>query len=135
FALSQAQENSEQLLQQWHTARDALFGQAGSDYESAAIVHYGHARLPQRVREEVAGTEGLDRQSVLASITALRRQTAVGEDGVPVDGSLRTMRIILRETPFIARLQCARPLTNHEEALLGATVLAWRRAGTGRNRG
>jgi len=84
-------------------------------------------------------TSGLDKTTTLESLTSLRRQTAVENDGVlagvPVDKSLRTMRVILRETPFEAQLSTTSTLSTHAEALLTATVLAFRRAGTGRNRG
>jgi hypothetical protein len=55
--------------------------------------------------------------------------------GVPVDGSLRAMRVILRQTPFEARLLSEDELSANELGLLAAAVLAFRRAGTGRNRG
>jgi hypothetical protein len=126
--------NGRDVPERWLQARNNLFGQGGSDGEGEAAIHYGRAHLPTTVREQVAASN-LSLPVVLNSLTALRRQTAVGTDGVPIDGSLRTMRVILRETPFVARLRAARPLTEDEEALLAATVLAWRRAGTGRNRG
>ena len=54
-----------------------------------------------------AGTDS-NRLLVLESLTAIRRQTAIESDekhyGVPAEGSLRSMRVILRQTPFEARL-------------------------------
>ena len=67
------------------------------------------------------------------------------ETGAPLKNSLRTIRVILRETIFIARLDFASPLAVGEKvsdadqardvALLAASVRAMRRAGTHRNRG
>ena len=57
------------------------------------------------------------------------------ETGRADDGSLRSMRVILRKTPFTATLYFTRKPEPIEQALLGAATLAFRRAGTGRNRG
>lgn len=80
-----------------------------------------------------------NRLRALGSLTAVRRQTAIESDGlhigVPAEGSLRAMRVILRQTPFEARLLAVRKLNPDELGLLAAAVLAFRRAGTGRNRG
>lgn len=122
----------------WQTARAELFGSPGSKKKSGARVRFGRAQLPQEVCDEVAAAN-LDRTLVLDSLTDLRRQTAVENEGelagVPVEKSLRTMRVILRQTPFEARLSSPSGLSADAEALLAAAVLAFRRAGTGRNRG
>ena len=132
----QAQTSSE-TLSTWRDARNALFGQSGSSRQKQAIMHYGHAMLPQPVREAVIASLGptLTPSDILESLTSLRRQTAIDENGVPVDKSLRTMRVILRETNFAATLQSKRDLCPREEALLSVATMALRRAGTGRNRG
>ena len=54
---------------------------------------------------------------------------------MPAEGSLRSMRTILRETPFLAKLQAEQGLSEDALSLLAAVTLAFRRAGTGRNRG
>lgn len=78
----------------------------------------------------------LSRVDVLESLTDIRRQTAIDEETArPQDGSQRAMRVILRETPFEAPLQFRQPPEATDLALLSASVLAFRRAGTGRNRG
>lgn len=131
----------------WTAARQTLFGRPGSAAADGALLRFGHAELPEDVRAfvkkaahdmEDARQAGI-RPLVLGSLTAIRRQTAIetgGEqDGVPAEGSLRAMRVILRETPFEARLMSERPLNDDEKGLLAAAVLAFRRAGTGRNRG
>ena len=63
-------------------------------------------------------------------------QTAMDpESGAPKKETLRTMRVILRGTPFRARLEFVQEPIADETALLAACVKALRRAGTGRNRG
>jgi hypothetical protein len=77
----------------------------------------------------------LDRTDVLEALTDIRRQTAMDETGQPDDGSLRSMRVILRQTTFTARLRFRQTPSETDLALFNACVLAFRRAGTGRNRG
>ncbi len=120
-------------------ARNNLFGTGGSLTDASADVHFGHAQLPEALRKTVAESmkdpdRRLTQQDVLASLTAVRRQTAVNGDGLPHEGSLRAMRVILRKTVFSSELY-GRDLKKEELALLAASVLALRRAGTGRNRG
>jgi CRISPR/Cas system CSM-associated protein Csm3 (group 7 of RAMP superfamily) len=129
-----------QEIEKWINARNALFGTSGSTKETTAKLHYGHAQLPKDLRETVeltlkAEDNRLTPQDVLGSLTAVRRQTAVNGNGVPHDGSLRSMRVILRNTPFSAPLHSPNDLTETEIALLSAAAKALRRAGTGRNRG
>lgn len=57
------------------------------------------------------------------------------ETGVPLEHGLRTVRVILRGTPFEAYLDFSAPPSQDDLALLAACVKAFRRAGTGRNRG
>lgn len=126
----------------WLKTRHDLFGKGGSTSESGAIIHYSHAQLPPDLRQVVEQTMNsqenqLTRQDILTSLTAVRRQTAVNGDGIPHDGSLRSMRVILRQTVFTAELTCAQAegLSAKQLALLAAAVLSLHRAGTGRNRG
>jgi len=66
----------------------------------------GDARLPKELREAVErGFERgeLTREQVLHSLTAIRWQTAVDtETGAPQQETLRSIRVILRKTPFEA---------------------------------
>ncbi len=136
-------ERMGRLTDDWKEARRVLFGRPGSVASDSALLRFGHAELPAAVREAVIGMSDADsggnRLRTLATLTTVRRQTAIeaeGErEGVPVEGSLRAMRVILRETPFEARLLAERLLTPDELGLLAAALLAFRRAGTGRNRG
>lgn len=140
FSLSQiiAQAPGKSQAEAWAEIRTRLFGVTGSDNSVSGIMHFGAASLPGSVRAEVMKTIAayqVSAQDILTSLTAVRRQTANTAEGIPVDGSLRTMRVILRQTPFVASLVSRRKLTLQEEAFLSATVLSLRRAGSGRNRG
>lgn len=78
----------------------------------------------------------LEREDVLNSLTAIRHQTAMDEkSGAPREGSLRSMRVILRKTPFESELSFTQPPLGKDLPLLAACIKAFRRAGTGRNRG
>jgi len=118
-----------------------LFGRAGSTLDDDAHMHVGFALLPLEFREAVEGDvkaapPQLTPTDVLESLTAIRRQTAIDEQtGAPEEGSLRSMRVILRGTPFIAQLDFDREPDDVAKALLAACVRSLRRAGTGRNRG
>jgi len=116
-----------------------LFGQPGSTLKDDAMMHVGPALLPEELRRAVEADikrGNLTPADVLESLTAIRRQTAVDEEtGAPEEGSLRSMRVILRNTPFVARLDFDRDPDDIAKALLAACVLSLRRAGTGRNRG
>lgn len=122
----------------WVQARQTLFGSPGSAAPNQAQVRFSNAELPAAVRQAVISANP-GREMVLESLTSVRRQTAIEDEGenygVPAEGSLRAMRVILRETPFEALLVSEVELRDHELALLAAAVMAFRRGGTGRNRG
>lgn len=122
----------------WEKAARRLFGSPGSEMEDGALLAIGDARLPSNLRLAIQRDiqrAKVRREEVLASLTALRRQTAMDETGVPKEHALRTTRVILRQTPFEAKLHFAKELEQDDLALLAACVKAFRRAGTGRNRG
>jgi CRISPR/Cas system CSM-associated protein Csm3 (group 7 of RAMP superfamily) len=124
----------------WQAAAQRLFGSPGSGQQDNALVSIGDARLPDdlraAIRQDIEKENGsLKPQEVLESITALRRQTAIDETGVPLEHTLRTVRVILRGTPFEACLNFSASPSQDDLALLAACVKAFRRAGTGRNRG
>jgi hypothetical protein len=122
-----------------HEAAARLFGRPGSGLQSAALLHVGPALLPEQLRDAVRS--GIERDqlmpsAILESLTAIRRQTAIDEErGAPEEGSLRSMRVVLRETSFRSRLDSASDLGVDDLALLAACVLSVRRGGIGRNRG
>lgn len=125
-------------IKRWKTAVQYLFGSPGSTLETNAFLHVSDARLPDDLRRAViadisGGKYGA--ADVLESLTAIRRQTAMDESGVPDTGTLRAMRVILRDTFFEANLHFLQPPTDDALAFLAACVKALRRVGTGRNRG
>jgi hypothetical protein len=138
FALSR-QKNS--AYTQFESAAKFLFGQPGSTLDDDAMMHVGSAMLPEELRNAVeadvkANPPRLTPAEILESLTAIRRQTAVDEEtGAPEEGSLRSMRVVLRDTPFVAQLSFDKDPDDTAKALLAACVLSLRRAGTGRNRG
>ncbi|PXF59095.1 MAG: hypothetical protein C4B59_12130 [Candidatus Methanogaster sp.] len=124
----------------FNKAAKHLFGNPGSTDSDKAILHISDAKLPEDLRNAIAiasevGNNKLGREQVLNSLTAIRRQTAISESGAPKKGSLRAMRVILRETPFEAELSFNQEPSDMDLPLLAACVKAFRRAGTGRNRG
>jgi len=122
----------------WEAAAQRLFGNPGSTMEDNAVLFIGNAQLPGDLRTAIAQDVRrgkIRREEVLESLTALRRQTAMNESGVPQEHTLRTVRVILRQTPFEAELRFAKEPAEDDLALLAACVKAFRRAGTGRNRG
>ncbi len=149
FALEQC---SCQGLDNWRRAAALLFGSAGGHLLGKAGMHVGDARLPDGLRAAVmedfprvdSAKErqlrekewGLKRAANLDSLTALRRQTAMDQEtGAPRDNTLRTMRVILRKTPFVSRLDFLSAPSPQCLWLLAACTRAFRRAGTGRSRG
>jgi hypothetical protein len=139
-------------LDDWQVAAKALFGEPGSSFSEIGKLRVEDACLPAdlraRVEEEFRPLEsiqnmaererrwGLRRMDYLEALTALRRQTAINSlSGAPQRNSLRTLRVVLRSTPFIARLESRPALTGLEAPLLAACVNAFRRLGSNRNRG
>lgn len=119
------------------TARE-LFGGGGSAEGDAGLLRVGNATFPQPLVEAVQGAvrqNTLDTTDVLESLTTIRRQTAIELEGAPEEGSLRSMRVLLRETVLTAPLTFAGKVEDKHLQLLSASVLAVRRGGIGRNRG
>ena len=122
----------------WRAAAEALFGRPGSVTEDGALMHVGDACLTAGLRAAIVAAADAGRYlaaDVLESLTAIRRQTAMDETGVPDAGSLRAMRVILRETSFEAQLTFVATPSPDSLALLAACTTALRYGGTGRNRG
>lgn len=122
-----------------HRAAHFLFGMPGSNLNTEADLHIGSAQLPKRLRKAVAAEvqrKQFDPVEILDTLTGLRRQTAIDDaTGTPLEGSLRTSRVVLRDLAFYAPLSFDQPPTHDALALLAACALAVRRAGTDRNRG
>lgn len=137
FALNE-QKKDQQFHDAFYDAAKNLFGIPGSSDSDRAILHISDAKLPANFREAIAaGVERkeLKSEQVLNSLTAIRRQTAMDESGAPKTGSMRVMRVILRDTPFEAELTFNQSPSDLDLALLAACVKSFKIAGTGRNRG
>lgn len=115
-----------------------LFGEPGSGLDTAAHMQVGTAQFPADLRRAVyakVADNGLSPTAVLQSLTEIRRQTAVDEtSGTPDSGSLRSMRVLLRETELVSPLTIAGDAEAHLP-LLAACVASVRRGGISRNRG
>jgi CRISPR/Cas system CSM-associated protein Csm3 (group 7 of RAMP superfamily) len=136
----------------WDKSAQRLFGNPGSGLDDGASLIIGDAQLPADLRSAIIQDiqsakmacrneaerkqiEAKMREDVLESITALRHQTSIDETGVAREHTLRTIRVILRKTPFEAELHFRREPCENDLALLAACIKAFRRAGTTRNRG
>lgn len=128
----------------WTQAAKHLFGAPGSTADAISALHIGDACLPyslrRAVRAQIQDTrDTLTPTDVLASLTAIRRQTAIDPvSGAPAAHSLRSARVAVRCLTFTAPLTLRyRPSEDMDDmlALLVAGTLAMRRLGSGRNRG
>ncbi len=138
FALRQFPSGTKLDLERWRESALQLFGRPSSTGDGNANLHVGDARLPDDLRAAIAAdlaASSYNPADALNALTAIRRQTAMDESGVPDEGSLRAMRVILRGTPFVAALHFTKKPDDDDLALLAACVRALRRVGTGRNRG
>lgn len=118
----------------WRKSKSRLFGEPGRGLEEQGILHIGDAVLPAALREEVK-RQGWGKEKVLFSLTSIRRQTAINEYGAPDHSTLRSMRVLLPGITFEALLYFEQDPEASDLQLLAASVLDFRRAGTGRNRG
>lgn len=122
----------------WESTAVRLFGRSGAALNGEAALRVGAARLPDDLRlalwADVRGGR-VTPSDILETVTALRRQTAMDEWGAPQENTLRTMRVVLRKTVFWASLDFLTEAQDDDLALLAACIKAFRRAGTGRNRG
>ncbi len=116
-----------------------LFGESGSTLGGDGKMQVGSATLPEDLHRAVAidiARQRLTPARVLGSLTAIRRQTSIDEkSGAPETGSLRSARVVLRETLFCAPLDFTTIPEDDALALLAACVLSLRRGGSARNRG
>jgi hypothetical protein len=127
------------LQAQWLDIADRLFGKPGSTLDTQSIMHVGDACLPETFRQAISAAvkaEQITQTEVLNALTTVRRQTAIEEElGIAAEGSLRAFRVMLRKQTLTANLQFVDIPTPPMLTLLKVSVLALRRAGSGRNRG
>jgi hypothetical protein len=121
-------------VQTWRDAKNALFGLGGAGLKERGILHVGDAQFPSALRAEVK-KEGWPKEDVLYSLTGIRRQTSVNENGAPDHATLRSMRVLLPGVTLEVSLSFDREPSEAELQLLAAAILDLRHAGTGRNRG
>jgi hypothetical protein len=128
------------IQMRWKKSAQHLFGNPGSALGDNALLSIRDAQLPEDLRRAIARDvtkekNPVKREEILETLTALRRQTAIEDSGVARQSSLRTVRVILRETPFEAALHFTEEPTEDDLALLAACIKAFRRAGSGLTRG
>ena len=130
YALSQFSTKKDD----WKKTKEELFGKGGRGEKERGLLHISDAQLPLELRAEVK-KQNWSKEDVLYSLTGIRRQTAINEDGGPVHASLRSIRVLLPGIELEAQIHFDKPPEIQHTQLLTATVLDLRRAGTGRNRG
>lgn len=146
-ALSEACDNLVAVLPRpmdWETTLVRLFGRPGSTWATLAHWHIGDACLPADLRQAVAqqqaaSPDALTPVDILQSLTTVRRRTAMdATKGTPEEGSLRSVRVILRDLIFTSLLETNTATANDladDLTLLAAGCLALRHLGVGRTRG
>lgn len=117
---------------------DRLFGTSGSGLENDAEMNVGNAVLPDDLRRAVKHAiekEQFNADEVLKSLTTIRRQTAMTENGAPKEGSLRSARAVLRNTILMAEIDFNFLPDTEMLSLLAVSAITLKRIGLGRNRG
>jgi hypothetical protein len=143
----------------WGKVASALFGEPGSNHKNHGRIYIGDATLPPLLRQAIqidvdAGGRTATADNILQSLTTIRYQTAINEKSGAADkATLRSMRVVIRQTTFVAPIWLAEPMRAAPESatdetvaqhaptveetlmLLSACLKALRRVGTYRNRG
>jgi CRISPR-associated protein Csx10 len=70
------------------------------------------------------------KEEVLNSLTEVRYSTSIDENGISMDGSLRSFRVINDGMKFLTKLDFTRQVTDEELELLSAGVASLRHIGT-----
>lgn len=145
YGYSQASDKNAKLETELVTAAQWLFGVGGSGTDNAGHLHVGRATLPDALCKAIAAqvaAQEIAPSDILESLTTIRRQSSVNDKGAPEDGSLRSMRVLLRgddtnENAYSlsASLIFDSGPDNNALALLAACAACVHRGGTGRNRG
>lgn len=123
----------------WENTAGRLFGRPGGFSDEDSILHVGDAQLPEDLRLAIARDiyhGKLKKEEVLDSLTVIRRRTAIdSRTGAAREHTLRSVRVIIRGTFFESTLTFRQKPYEEDLALLAACIKAFRRAGTGRQRG
>ncbi|MBP7032651.1 MAG: hypothetical protein KBB13_08050 [Anaerolineaceae bacterium] len=121
----------------WRAVSDRVFGAPGSTISEQGLVKVSDLQLPADFRERI--NKAIQRKDIRASqvlrlLTSKRTQTAVDESGAPMPETLRTLRIIPRETTFFGSV-FYEDLDKDQEVFLYGCLRALRRAGSNKSRG
>ncbi len=73
-------------------------------------------------------------ENIIATFTEIRQQTAIGEDGIAEENSLRTLRVLKPGQVFTGEITC-KSKENSAKLLLALACANLRRVGSGRTRG
>lgn len=116
---------------------DELFSHVEADVELTVPNMYleGYSEMKQEWQYlEHKYPDIIRPESVLAAYSSIRFQTAIDEDGITKDTSLRNIRVMHAGITFTGTLELCNAQPEHEQALALA-VRNLRRAGINRNRG
>lgn len=138
YALNIQGNSAEEVYKQ---AAQKLFGVPGSTLEDTGCLHVSAALLPDDFRQYILAqvsqknpTHTADQ--MLQAFTTIRHQTAVdAATDTPKDGSLRSIRAVLRGTVFEAVLHSDRELVDEDHQLLAACAAGVKWGGQNRTRG
>lgn len=122
----------------WKDAADFLFGKPGSGLEDDAKMFVGDCKMPDDLQKAIAeaiADNKIEAEEILKSLTAIRRQTAMTEQGAPKENSLRSMRVVVRENKFTSELCFSESPDEKALILLNFCARSLQRVGLGRNRG
>lgn len=108
-----------------------LFGKEGLDNQGSIKFSNGEIVGIHGFEDEINKNE-LSQSEVLDYFTYIRHQTAISEDGIAKEGSLRTSQVLKPELKFEVFIN---GLDDTNKELLDKACLNLRRAGTNRNRG
>ncbi len=119
----------------WEKVALNLFGQRGEMLEDVAGVFISDATLAPDLAAALHADGSLSQESILDSLTTIRRQTAMNVMGAPEDDSLRSVRVLVKGLTLYASLSFTTDPGPDEKALLAACTMSLRRAGLNRTRG
>jgi hypothetical protein len=118
-------------------AAKTLFGTPGESADHAGILRIGNAYPTGVDVEELRRVVRTAQQTaeVLSWFTTVRSQTSIGDNGAPEKGSLRSSRVVVRETVFSAPVELLGGHNREALLLLVACARGIKRGGQSRNRG
>jgi len=117
-----------------------LFGVPGSTHDAQGYLLFDDAKMPpdfiaaveKRLFEDATFTEKM----VLDALTTIRQQTAIDPmTDAPKKHSLRSIRVLLRETVFMCDVTSRVDLDDTQKGVLVACAAGLRRGGQNRTRG